>query len=497
MLVIVLLAMLGISAVLSVSAPLVHSSPLPLIISSLALGLLCAAGYVLTRRGRVQLVAVSLTVILWIFFTVVFVFSGGIHGPGPFNYITVITISAVLLGFWPGIFTAALSLAAACAMVFGSSRGVLPQARLPSNPMSIWLTFSMNISLASLFLAFSSRSIKNALNRAQDSENRLRESNRELEKRGAELKKTQQQLIESRKLEAVGRLAGGVAHDFNNLLTVIRGYTELLLLKDRTRASDKADLQGIREAAERASDLTQQLLAFSRRQVLQPRVLSFNEIIDGLEQMMGRLIGEHIELDFRLEPSFGSVEADPGRMEQVFLNLMLNARDAMPGGGSLTIETANVEFDESDVNEHPEATAGNYVMVAVSDTGVGMDRETILLVEDEDKVRDLIKRVLQQRGYTVLSASRASEALRQCRERGEGIDLLVTDVVMPGGMSGPELAGQLKSQYPGIAVLFMWGYTDRAILHHGVLDPDINFMQKPFAPTALAAKVREVLDSAT
>jgi len=395
----------------------------------------------------------------------------------------------------------------------------------------------------------------------------------DLERNLGELKRTQAQLLQAQKMEAVGRLAGGVAHDFNNLLTVIIGYANLLLKRLASDDPIRADLEQIRRATDQATALTRQLLAFSRKQVLQPKVLDLNAVVADMEKMLRRWIGEDINLVIVLSPEIGRVQADPGQIEQVIMNLVVNARDAMPAGGRLTIETANVNLDETYAREHIDAQPGRHVMLAVSDTGIGMDEETqshlfepffttkergkgtglglstvygivkqsggsiyvysepgqgatfkvylpridevaetprpfavpvelvqgsetILLVEDEDMVRDLAQRILLQSGYTVLEARDADEAIRLCEQQRAPIHLMMTDVVLPGGMSGPDLVKHLKTSRPEIRVLYVSGYTDNAIVYHGVLDPGVTFLQKPFTPDDLARKVRQVLDAA-
>jgi PAS domain S-box-containing protein len=386
-----------------------------------------------------------------------------------------------------------------------------------------------------------------------------------------EMATLQEQLRQSQKMEAIGKLAGGVAHDFNNLLTVIQGYSELIL---KGLNSDNRLCQDVREilnASERASSLTRQLLAFSRKQVLQPKVLDLNLHVSNMDKMLRRMIGEDIELVTLLAKDLGRIKADPGQIEQVILNLAVNAKDAMLSGGKLTIETANVELDENYARSHIIVTPGNYVILSVSDTGVGMTpeikeqifepffttkekgkgtglglstvygivqqsggniwvysepglgttfkiylprieegteslrpaavstkplggSETILLVEDEEMVRKLACTVLEKNGYRVLEAPNGEEALRIAQEHSaKQIHLMITDVVMPR-MSGRELADCLESVRPEMKVLYMSGYTDDAIIHHGVLDPGIAYIQKPFAPDVLALKVREVLD---
>jgi signal transduction histidine kinase/ActR/RegA family two-component response regulator len=408
----------------------------------------------------------------------------------------------------------------------------------------------------------------------------LREANQELEafsyslsQEKAEalnaLRESQEQLLQSQKLEAVGQLAGGVAHDFNNLLTVIGGYSEMLLKGAAPEDPSRQKILEIRKAAERAASLTRQLLAFSRKQVLQPKVLDLNSVVPDMGKMLRRMIGEDIELRTVLQPDLGNVKADPGQMEQVVMNLVVNARDAMRSGGTLTIETANAYLDETYARHHVAVVPGPYVMLAVSDTGTGMDEvtqqrifepffttktlgkgtglglstvygivkqsggsiwaysevgkgtifkvylprvderaeeykhvatltdlpkgtETILLAEDAEMVRNLAKEVLETSGYRVLEATTGKAALRIAHQNQEQIHLLLTDVVMPE-MSGRELANQLVLLHPEMRVLYMSGYTEDTIVHHGVLEEGINFIQKPFGPDTLSLKVREVL----
>jgi two-component system, cell cycle sensor histidine kinase and response regulator CckA len=385
-----------------------------------------------------------------------------------------------------------------------------------------------------------------------------------------ERKQLENQLQQSQKMEAIGRLAGGVAHDFNNLLTAINGYSSLALKRLDDDSSIKPYLEEVRKAGERAANLTRQLLAFGRKQILQPLALDLNDVVSDMNKMLRRLIGEDIALTAKLAPNLKRIKADPGQIEQVLVNLVVNARDAMPQGGKLTIETANCKLDQQYALRHVGVHPGNYVMLAVSDTGVGMDEatrarifepffttkekgkgtglglstvygivqqsggsiwvyselnrgtsfkvylpeleaaieshqdkpeeneapggsETILLVEDEETVRGLAQKILEQVGYNVLSAAGGEEAVRLCNDQERRIDLLLTDVVMPEA-SGKEVAEHLNQLVPGIKVLFMSGYTDEAIVHHGVLDSNVEFIQKPFTPSALSKKVREVLD---
>jgi signal transduction histidine kinase len=374
----------------------------------------------------------------------------------------------------------------------------------------------------------------------------------------------QRDLAQAQKLEAIGRLAGGVAHDFNNVLTAILGSSELLLLDTPAGATTREEVEIIRDAALRAQELIRQLLAFSARQVLQPAVVDLNDLIKNLGRMLRRLIGEDLMLEIELAQDLGAVRVDAGQVEQVLVNLAVNARDAMPDGGRLSIRTANVAL--TDAGELPD---GRYVLIEVSDTGIGMDEdtvarvfepffttkergkgtglglatvygivrqsggqinvssapgtgttfrihlprvdapvdaarvatpvtapaagtETILVAEDEQMVRVLIRKVLEQAGYTVLLGDGGAEALQLAERHTGRIHLLVTDVVMPG-MNGPELARRLLERRPETKVLFLSGYADDAVERHGVLAPGTAFMQKPFSPSALAARVREVL----
>ncbi len=379
------------------------------------------------------------------------------------------------------------------------------------------------------------------------------------------------QLQQSQRMEAIGRLAGGVAHDFNNLLTVIKGYSELMLEEFKPNDPMRGEMEEVQRAADRAAALTRQLLAFSRRQVLAPKVLDLNELVRDTEKLLRRLLGEDVELIASLDQQLGSVRADPGQIEQVLMNLAVNARDAMPSGGKLTLETSNVDLDRSYTREHAVIKPGRYVLLAVSDNGSGMDAETashvfepffttkeqgkgtglglstvygivkqsggyiwvysepgmgttfkiylprvdgaaerlptqqlrpevyrgtetILLVEDEEGVRSLIRQVLTRHGYTVLESAHGGEALLLCERHPGRIDLLLTDVVL-SQMSGRELAERLSPLRSEMRVLYMSGYTDEAIVHHGVLTPGSAFVQKPFTTEALTRKVRQVLDS--
>ncbi len=378
------------------------------------------------------------------------------------------------------------------------------------------------------------------------------------------------QFRQAQKMEAVGRLAGGVAHDFNNLLMVISGYTEVLLEQTRTGNPLYPKIEAIHQAADRATTLTRQLLAFSRKQLLELKVVELNIIVEDMERLLHPLIGENIELHTHLAPDLGRTRADAGQIEQVIMNLVVNSKDAMPNGGKITIQTANVSLNSDDRRrEYTYIQPGVYVVLSVTDTGEGMDKETqlrifepffttkekgkgtglglstvygiikqsggyvlveseprqgttfriylprvedaadpvslvgvspsqgggsetVLLVEDEESVRQLVRETLESKGYNILEADNGDAALQIVADYSGKIDMLITDVVMPG-MSGRELSAKLCASYPQTKVLYLSGYTEDAIVHEGVIDPDTAFLQKPFTLQALSRKVREVM----
>jgi len=387
-----------------------------------------------------------------------------------------------------------------------------------------------------------------------------------------EARRTEEQFRQAQRMEAVGRLAGGIAHDFNNLLTAILGYADLGLTDLGASHPVARDLLEIRKAGQSAERLTRHLLAFSRRQVLQPRILDLNQVLERMDSLLRRLIGEDVALRSQLTSPLALVSADPGQIEQVVMNLAVNARDAMPNGGQLMLETANVDLDDGYVSRHPGSVAGPHVMLAVSDSGTGMDEETqkrlfepffttkgsgkgtglglstvygivkqsrgsvwvyselghgttfkiylpvavasetpeevtervarvlegnetVLVCEDQSEVRGVIRETLRRHGYTVLLATTGPEAITLSRAHEGIIHLLFTDVVLPG-LSGRRVAQLLAADRPAIRVLYTSGYTDDAIVAHGVLEPGLAFLQKPYTTDALLVKIRDVLDAA-
>jgi two-component system, cell cycle sensor histidine kinase and response regulator CckA len=386
-----------------------------------------------------------------------------------------------------------------------------------------------------------------------------------------EYKRLEAQFLQAQKMEAVGVLAGGVAHDFNNLLNVINGYAELLLDELDPNVPMRKELAQIRDAGQRATSLTSQLLAFGRKQIMQLEIFDLNQILANMSAMLGRMIGEDIVIVSKIPKDPMLINADPGKIQQVIMNLVVNARDAMPDGGKLTIETDKVHFDDSYVKEHPTTKPGPYILLAISDNGIGMDAttqahvfepffttkekgkgtglgmstvygivkqsdgfiwvysepgkgttikiylplagssisseapetqlspvlhgsETILVVEDEDAVRALVCHILDDHGYKVLEAADGMQAFHIVQENTHPIHLIITDVVMPG-IGGKMLLSRIEDILPGVKSLFISGYTDNAIVHHGILDSGVAFLQKPFTVDGLLRKVREVLDA--
>jgi CheY-like chemotaxis protein len=374
-------------------------------------------------------------------------------------------------------------------------------------------------------------------------------------------------------MESVGRLAGGVAHDFNNMLTVIIGYCEMLLDDTRDNPNAQAMVNGINKSAKRATALTQQLLAFSRKQIIQPKPLNLNKHIINLEKMLYRLIGEHITLITQLDPGVNHIKADPAQLEQVIMNLAVNAQDAMPTGGKLIIKSSNVYFDEQYCRLHNELVPGNYVLLSISDNGCGMDEKTcqnifepffttkesgkgtglglstvygivkqsgghiefhsrlnqgttfnvyfpsaenkeaaeyyekelvetvtlkgnesLLIVEDQENLREMMVESLKSYGYRVNAAPNGAEALGKFQQKNQHFDLLITDIIMPE-LNGIELAGKITRKYPGIKILYISGYAEDSIVDHKILLKGLTFLPKPFSPISLVQKVRNILDN--
>jgi len=398
----------------------------------------------------------------------------------------------------------------------------------------------------------------------------LVQANTQLKTEMAHREKVEEQLRQSQKMEAIGQLTGGIAHDFNNILTVIMGNISFILNDLDQNGPFIGELEQVQEAAERAASLTRQLLAFSRKQMLQPKVVNLNDTVNNINQMLRRTTREDIAFETYFDPELKPVKVDPGQIEQVIINLVINACDAMPSGGALTIETSNITLDEDYSYHRPEVEAGDYVMLTVSDTGIGMNAETqarifdpffttkergkgtglglatvhgiinqsgghiwvysepgkgttfkiyfpqlksvdktdlppkpvitttyrqatIFVVEDEGPIRDLISRVLKAAGHTVITAKNGVEVREKNAKHHGDVDLLITDVIIPGGESGPQIARYLTTCYSSLKVLYISGYTDNTIVHHGVLEPGVNFLSKPFTPAALLDKVHKVL----
>ncbi|HEY0306144.1 MAG TPA: PAS domain S-box protein [Longimicrobiales bacterium] len=385
----------------------------------------------------------------------------------------------------------------------------------------------------------------------------------------ASLRTTEQQLRQAQRMEAVGRLASGIAHDFNNLLTAIQGHAQFLSEDLSMGHPSRADVDEIKYSAERAAALTRQLLAFSRGQALQPETVQLNNIITAMERLLRRVISEDISVESALDPQLWTVRADPTQVEQVLVNLIVNARDAMPRGGHIAIRTSNVHLSPAYAEQHENLEPGEYALLAVSDTGVGMDHDTqrrifepffttkgpdkgtglglstvfgiikqmgghifvysepgygstfkvylpraggaqgprnaapapeqaraheaVLIVEDDDSVRALARRVLEARGYRVWTSSNAEGALAVMEEYGDALSLIISDVVMPE-MSGQQLAERIRDSWPHVGIVFMSGYTDEDVRRHGLVSETDHFIEKPFTPEDFAHKVREVLD---
>ena len=399
---------------------------------------------------------------------------------------------------------------------------------------------------------------------------RIKQAYEQLKAEIEERKRVQESLVQAQKMEIVGRLAGGVAHDFNNILTTILGYSQIMVIKLDEGNPMRDMVEDIHDAAERAAGLTRQLLAFSRKQVMEMRVVNLNTVVENISKMLGRLIGEDIEMQMKLAESIKNVKADLGQIEQVIMNLVINARDAMPGGGRLTIETGQVELDEQYSAAHHEVEPGMYTVLTVTDTGKGMSQEvqdkifepffttkkrekgtglglamvygivrqhnghiyvysepekgttfkiylpvdlssaeelggrdtgkmplgneTVLVVDDDDAIRRLVKDTLEPLGYNLLEAGSGEDALAVMKRSEEKVDMVLTDLIMPG-MNGHELLDIIRQVQPDIKSILMSGYTDDIVVHCGDISSGVNFINKPLLPVFLSNKVREVLDT--
>ena len=516
----------------------------------------------LVRRGHVRLSCVLLVSLFFMAIVGAVAVVGSVRAPIASLFLVCIVIAGLIFNHRGTVVVAVLSLLAIFGLWSAERAGLLAPFR--DAQFAPVLTLVGAITATAAFVIIVTRSVNGALNRLRLSEQRLSES---LET----LKETQSQLLHTQKMEAVGRLAGGVAHDFNNLLTAIMGYSDLLLGDTTHNPATASRLRGIQSAAERAAALTSQLLAFSHKQLLQPRVLDLNAVVGDMKEMLGRMLGEDIVLELELAPRLGHVMADPGQAQQIIINLVVNARDAMPHGGRLTIATSGLDETEECGREPMVVRSGPGVVLTVTDTGVGMDAETqsrlfepffttkepgegtglglssvygiveqsggdicvdsepdhgttfriwlprtdaplearqpsaattetlqgtetILLVEDEEVLRTLIGQFLVEKGYSVLVAGDADEAIRLHDRQAGPIHLLLTDVVLPGRMNGVDLAERLGQLRPEMRILCVSGYADRA----GILDDapvrGLVFMNKPFKARSLMRKVREVLD---
>ena len=515
----------------------------------------------LVRRGHVRLSCVLLVSLFFIVAVGCVAAVGSVRAPIVSLFLVCIVIAGLILSHRGAVVVAVLSVLAYMGLWSAESAGLLPPSR--DAQFATLLTFVATVTATAVFVTMVTRSVDGALARLSRSEQKLSASLKTL-------KETQSQLLHTQKMEAMGRLAGGVAHDFNNLLTAILGYSDLLLAGTNPNPGVAANVQGIKTAAERAAALTSQLLAFSHKQVLRPRVLDLNAVVVDMEKVLGRVLGEDVDLEYVLAPRLSHVMADPGQVQQIILNLAVNARDAMPRGGRLTIATIDGATENSE-RQSMGTPAGPGVVLTVTDTGIGMDAETqsrlfepffttkepgrgtglglssvygiveqsggciavdstpgegttfriwlprteelpevpqpsaaeteavpgtetILLVEDEDAVRSLMQQFLEQGGYTVLVARDADEAVRLHDRRPGSIDLLLTDVVLPGSMNGIELAERLAALRPEMRVLCVSGYADRVVGWDDARARDLAFMQKPFSTQALMRQVRQMLD---
>ncbi len=524
------------------------------------------------RWKRFERAAVSLAVVLLGLCTAVATQGLGIHDISNLGIASVLIIASMVTKKRTMVFLTLFAVACLAWQVFGELAGVYRPSALVHSVPGDFITASLIIGATAFMVRLLSEALFQS-HRQLHSELRERKS-AEVQREALthKLEQTQEQFLQSQKMEAMGRLAGGIAHDFNNVLTIIGGYSELLREDVSSTEPQRGYTEEIAKAARRAAGLTRQLLAFSRKQVLQTQVVDLNKVVRGMEGILTRIIGEDIELSTVLAPGLGRVRVDSSQIEQAILNLAVNARDAMTKGGKLILETSEIIRNEAGPGGQDGPLPGRCVMLRVSDTGGGMTpevlshlyepffttkeqgkgtglglsmvygivtqssgsievdstpgrgtsfriflpivdeaplesrpdgpergpyrgSESVLIVEDEPAVLEFAVRVLADKGYTVLRATHAAEALRICRENETPIHLVVTDMVMPGGMNGRELARELSQTRPGVPVLFMSGYVADAMDDGGAAEEPIHLLEKPFTPASLAQKVRDVLDT--
>jgi len=574
--------------ILTVSPLLIILNPIGNIITILVGGglvLMCLILFFLIRSGHITAASIIISLGLFVGITASLYVFGGIRNIA--GYFLVILVAAILLGAKATIIFAFLCTGSTT--LFFIIQGSLSKAEVIPPPLMELVMVITTLWLATLLLRFAMVSIAAGFNEAQQMEaalnkakdqleenvkqrtSELANANKALQKEIIERKQMEERLLQAQKMEAIGRLAGGVAHDFNNLLTAIIGYTDLLLLNLMADDPSKTKLLEIKKASNRAADLTRRLLAFSRKQIMQPRIFNLNKVINETQKMLRRIIGEDIELITKLNPNIANIKADPIQISQIVINMAVNSRDAMPQGGIFAISTQNTILDESSKDIIPEVKPGKYVEMEISDNGTGMEKdiqshifepffttkekdkgtglglasmygivtqsggainlisepgqgttfrlyfpetieepekpaehdmtslretgnETVLLVEDDEIVRHFIEKVLQDAGYKVLVATNSQEALKYCKNKSQPIELMVTDVVIPGGMSGVGLSKKVKELCPDVQVLYISGYTDENIMQHGIVKPEVHFLQKPFSHDTLLLMVRKILN---
>jgi len=521
---------------------------------------------ILIRRGKLRQISACVVYISWFFITAMILTDNGVNSPDVIGYVLVVLLAAFLLGECHGIAVAVLCIAALFGMVLAEHRGWLPIA--PPEPNAGWSSFAV-FSFFILLAGMLQITLTRILQHSYEVRQRMLETQVATEHL---LRKTEERLRQSEKMEAVGRLAGGVAHDFSNLLQVIAGNVDIALMDLKPDSPTAGYLRAISHASDSAAVLIRQLLTYSRRHISELRVLDLNESVKNLQTMLVRLLGTNIQVIVRSEPELGCVRADPHQVEEMLVNLAVNARDAMPMGGQLFIETSNITLDADFCRQHDTDLApGEYVSLTVSDSGIGIDEEvranifepffttkpsgtglglamvygamkqlhgavevhsekgagalfklyfprvyaaadtqpvtqtqaiipesqgTVLFVEDSPDVLTLGNEILHRCGYQVLACANAEEALNVAETYSGPLRILVTDVMLPG-LNGHALAEQLCRLRPGLPVLYTSGYDDNVIACHGVLEPDVAFLAKPYSPTALAQKICEVLEKSS